>query len=65
MRELLTIDQAAEILGIKPWTLRSWISQKRISYIKLGRLVRLDPKVIEDLIRQNTIDAVSADRLMM
>lgn len=39
---LLTEEQAAKILGVKPASLQVWRSTKRysLSYIKVGRLVR-------------------------
>lgn len=57
MKVLLTIDEAAEYLSIRPWTLRAWVSQKRIPYIKLGRLVRFELKSLEQFIRKNTIES--------
>ena len=40
---LLTLRQAAAYLGLSPWTLRQWVSQRRIPHVKLGRAVRFDP----------------------
>jgi hypothetical protein len=39
---LLTEDQAAELLGVKPASLQVWRCTKRyaLAYIKVGRLVR-------------------------
>jgi excisionase family DNA binding protein len=40
--ELLTVPEAAELLRLKPSTIRAWVSQRRIPYVKLGgRLVRI------------------------
>ena len=33
-------DQAAAYLGCTPGTLRVWVSQRRVPYLKVGRLVR-------------------------
>jgi len=57
MEELLTIKQAAELMHVKVWTLRAWVSQKRIPYVKLGRLVRFDPKAINEFIAENSFKA--------
>jgi hypothetical protein len=36
---LLTIDEAClKLGGVKPWTIRSWVSQRRIPYTKGWRL---------------------------
>lgn len=39
---LLTTEQAAQILGIKPNTLENWRCTKRVSlpYVKVGRSIR-------------------------
>lgn len=39
-RKLLNIDRLAEYLNVNRNTIYAWISQKKIPYIKLGRLVR-------------------------
>ena len=55
MKELLTTEEAATILNVRPWTLRSWVSQKRIPYVKLGRLVRFKRSDLEHFIDFNTV----------
>ena len=37
MEKLLTVREAAEILGIKEETLHLWASQRRIPHYRLGR----------------------------
>jgi excisionase family DNA binding protein len=40
--DLLSEDEAAELLGVTPGTLQVWRSRKRygLAYLKIGRLVR-------------------------
>ena len=38
--ELLTAGEAAEYLRISEWTLRHWVSDKKIRFIKVGSAVR-------------------------
>jgi excisionase family DNA binding protein len=38
-QKLLTVEEAANALSISIHTIRAWISQKRIPYVKLGRRV--------------------------
>jgi excisionase family DNA binding protein len=53
---LLTVDQAAERLGVKPATIRSWIlKRQKLEVVKVGRLVRITERSIEKLIDENTI----------
>jgi excisionase family DNA binding protein len=35
--DLLTVREAAQFLRLQPSTLRAWILQRKISFVKLGR----------------------------
>ena len=39
MDDLLDVNEAAKVLHISPYTLRGWVSQRYITYVKLGRRV--------------------------
>jgi len=56
-----TIKQTAEELGLSPATLRAWIRERRISYIRLGRAVRIPAGEIRRLIERGTVPAVSSE----
>lgn len=56
-QKLLTVNQAAELLGLAPVTLRSWISLRRIGVVRLGRAVRIPQAEIERLVERNTVPA--------
>ncbi|MHB1533477.1 MAG: helix-turn-helix domain-containing protein [Acidimicrobiales bacterium] len=43
---LLTIDQLAEQLGITVRHVRRLIAERRVPYLKVGKLVRFDPAEI-------------------
>jgi excisionase family DNA binding protein len=45
--QLLTIDQLAERLGITVRHVRRLIADRRVPYVKIGRLVRFDPDAIK------------------
>ncbi|MHC9544630.1 MAG: helix-turn-helix domain-containing protein [Vulcanimicrobiota bacterium] len=47
MESLLTIEEAAEYLRLKPKTIRNWISMRKIPYRKIGRYIRFDRKSLE------------------
>lgn len=40
---LLSIDQLADHLGTSPRHIRRLIAERRIPYVKVGRLIRFDP----------------------
>lgn len=54
---LLTIEEVcAKLGGVRPWTIRSWVSQRRIPYTKVGRLTRFPEEHIDAWIRANTVE---------
>ena len=56
--KMLNTKEVAELLGMKPQTLRTWTSQKKISFTKLGSLVRFTPEQVEELINKGTVRAI-------
>jgi len=56
--ELLTVPEAAALLRLKPSTIRAWVCQKRIPYVKLGRLVRIKRSDAEALIEASLIGSL-------
>ena len=51
--DLLTVSEAAEYLRISAWTLRHWVSDKKIAFIKIGRAVRFRKTHLDAFIRHN------------
>lgn len=54
---LLTIEQAAKELGVKPKTLRDWRSKQRLGkeapslrFTPVGKLIRIDPRDLDEFI---------------
>ena len=39
---LLSVDELAVYLGVSRWSVYQWINQRRVPYVKIGRLVRFD-----------------------
>ena len=56
---LLDINDAAERLGTTERHMRALIADRKIAYIKVGRLIRFDPKSLDEWIKANTITAVT------
>ena len=53
--DLLTPAQAAQYLGISPWTLRLWVQLKKISHVRYGKqVVRFKPSVLDKFIARST-----------
>ena len=52
-KRLLSVRETAEMLGISIHTLYSWVSQRRIPFVKLGRRTEFDIKDLDDWIDEN------------
>ena len=51
--ELLTAGEAAEYLRISERTLRHWVSDKKIRFIKIGRSVRFKKAHLDRFLQDN------------
>jgi len=56
---LLTVEDAAAILGIQPRTLYKWAYAGRLPVVKIGRLTRFRASTIENLIAQGEQPVIS------
>ena len=54
-KQMLTVAEAAAALTIKEATVRAWVSKRKITYVKLGRLVRIPAEEIKTLVERSTI----------
>jgi excisionase family DNA binding protein len=55
--KLLSVEEAAERLGIKRGTLYHWIPDGKIKYVKIGRMRRFRESDIDAFIEENTVPA--------
>ena len=56
--DLLDINEAAAYLKIRPWTLRHWISDRKIDIVKYGNgIVRIRRSVLDHYLTSCTIKA--------
>lgn len=58
---LLTVDQVAEALGLKPGTIYKWVQTRRIPFVKLGGAVRFRKSTIEAFIAEREKPAITED----
>jgi len=52
LEALLNIDEAAKIIGRAHWTLRRDISSGKLSCIRIGRRIMIEPSEIRRLIEE-------------
>lgn len=55
--DLLTVPEAACRLGVTPACIRAWVLRRKLPYVKINRLVRIQASVIDRLVADNTIPA--------
>lgn len=54
---LWNVKQAAEALGLSVHTLYSWVSMRRIKFVKMGKRTMFDPEDIRAWINENKTQA--------
>ena len=54
MDKLLKIESAADLLGLSPWTIRSWIAQGRLRSAKVGSRRLVHESEVRRLISEGT-----------
>ena len=52
---LMDMSAASTQLGVTKNTLYSWVSQKKIPYVKIGRLVKFDQRDIDAWVEGNKV----------
>jgi len=55
LSRLINVHVLAGILGVAADTIYTMVSQRRIPYVKVGRLVRFDRNVIDEWLAKNTV----------
>jgi excisionase family DNA binding protein len=54
--EMVNVIEAASILGVKAWTIRQWVSMRKIPFYRVGRLVRFKVSELERWVDANKVD---------
>jgi excisionase family DNA binding protein len=58
MDRLISIEKAAEVLGVSPWTIRAWITQGKLGSAKLGSRRLVPESEIQKLIADARVPAL-------
>lgn len=53
-RNLLTVHEVAEALKVKETTIRTWIRDRKLRAIKMGKEYRVDADDLESFIQDHT-----------
>jgi excisionase family DNA binding protein len=62
MQRLISIEEAAVALGLRPVTIRQWAGKRKIARVKLGRRVLIPASEVDRLIESSTIPALPERR---
>jgi excisionase family DNA binding protein len=54
-----TIAEAARELGLSPNTIRAWVRLRKITYIRVGRSVRIPTAEIDRLLEEGLVRATA------
>ncbi len=57
MEKLLSVNQLADILGLKKVTIYEWARDNKIPFIKLGKRVLFQPCDVKEFIKTNRKEA--------
>ena len=55
MHRLVSIKEAADYTSLSPHTIYAMVSQRRIPFVKMGRLVKFDVELLDKWIKQQTV----------
>jgi excisionase family DNA binding protein len=61
-RGLLSVDEAADYLGLSAGTMRNWLSMRRIEHVKIGRLTKIPKSVLDRYIVDHTVHVETTAR---
>ncbi len=54
---MLSVEEAAQRLGVSRYTVRSWLRQRRLEHFRLGRRVVLAERDVDGFLRRHRVEA--------
>jgi excisionase family DNA binding protein len=54
-RKLLSVKEVSGYTGLAPDTIYTMVSQRRIPFVKVGRLVKFDQTMLDAWLKQHTV----------
>ena len=60
-RRLLSAHEVSEYMGLSTNTLYTWVSQRKIPFIKIGRLTKFDKEALDHWIDSNRKETKNFD----
>jgi excisionase family DNA binding protein len=54
-KKLMTVKEVSDYIGLASDTIYTMVSQRRIPYVKVGRLVKFDQAMLDAWLKQHTV----------
>ena len=61
-QQLRTVRQVAEELGLATITIRTWMAQRKLKYVRLGRSVRIPAAEVRRIVDSGTVPTLERRR---
>ncbi len=58
---LMTCPEVAEYLHVTEKAVRRWVEQRRLPYIKLGRMLRFRRSVLDNFLAKRQVRAINSE----
>jgi excisionase family DNA binding protein len=58
-----TVQECAIELNVSPFTIRAWLGQRRIGFVRVGRTIRIPVAEIRRVIEEGTVPALPPSRV--
>ena len=52
MEQLIDYETAAKLLGVQPATIYTWVSRRKIPFVKVRGALRFRPSALESLLKE-------------
>lgn len=61
MNKLLTVEEFAAAIGLKPATVRQQVWRRQVEFVRVGRAIRFKPETVQRIIDRGTVPALQRD----
>jgi excisionase family DNA binding protein len=57
LRQNISIREAAAIVGVSSYTLRTWLRQRRLAHLRVGRRIVIAPHDLDKFLQAARVEA--------
>lgn len=61
--QLISIDATAELLGVSSRTIRRFLDNRELSFVKINRRVLIRVEELEDFVRSRSVTKIDAQKI--